>query len=79
MENVNKVKLEVNDRNNKYYLKPFEDTIKIKNDPVVDVSIHENIDESVEDDVKVDVMIKEEKDIKVEPKKKTPFGKFIGK
>lgn len=78
LENINGIKLEVNDRNNKYYLKPFEDSIKIEIDPSVTVSMHENIDETVKNDIKIDVVIKEETDIKpIKPKKKSAFSKFI--
>ena len=60
LEQIDGIRLEVNDRNNKYYLKPYEDTVKIKVEPVIDVSIHEDIDEDLTEEVKIDVVIKEE-------------------
>lgn len=81
IENINSIKLEVHDRNNKYYLKPFEDNVKIDKQLKVEATLSEEKSVSEENKFKVDASIKEDVDKEEEQKKpqqpKSKFGNFL--
>ena len=86
---LNTVKLEVHDKNNKYYLKPFQDEIKIKEDVKVEVeNLEEKSEEGSESEFTVDASLNETQDnipspqdkketVSEKNKKQTKFGKFL--
>jgi hypothetical protein len=90
LESLNKVKLEVNDGNNKYYLRPFEDELKIQKNLKVEAQLSEEEEIDDTDIPKINASISEDKDEYVEnnkedeekkskkKKKKTKFGQFLG-
>ena len=76
-------KLEVNDKNNKYYLKPFEDNVTIKEEVKVVAKVQEEQELTEKDSFSVSASINEINDdvtpiIKTPiPKKSSKFGKFL--
>lgn len=75
-DSITKIKLEVNDRNNKYYLKSFEDEVKIEKQIKIEAKLSEelDIDKSVPS-VKASL---NEEEIEEKVIKNTKFSKFIG-
>jgi len=77
---LSSVKLEVHDQNNKYYLKPFQDEVKIKKEMKVEAKLaEENDDKST---FSVNASLNEDNDNsdkqeKVNPKPKSKFGSFL--
>lgn len=53
---INKIKLEVHDNNNKYFMMPFQDVVLIETDPVVSVKMTEEKDELVEEEIQVKLL-----------------------
>lgn len=75
IENINNIKLEVHDKNNKYYLKPFEDNVKIDKQLKIEATLSEEKYISEENEFKVNASIKEDTD-KEEEKSQQPKSKF---
>ena len=48
LDAFNKIKIEVHDKENKYYLKPMEDSIVLEKQPRADVTITEQNDKGIE-------------------------------
>lgn len=75
------IKVEVHDKENRYYLKPFDENIKIEDSPKVVADIKESID--IKKDMKVKIGKVEDIDESVDEKviekskKNTKFGKFL--
>lgn len=81
IDSLNVMMLEVHDRNNKYYLKPFEDTLNIDKSLKVEATLSEE-KEKEDSEFKVKASMTEEKDKEKKPKeekKSTKFGKFLVK
>ena len=87
LESIDKIKMEVNDKNNKYYLKPFEDSIKIQNNLKVEAQLSEEETKDKEDIPIVEANLSEEEETKIEKeqvieqrpsKKSSKFKKFLG-
>jgi hypothetical protein len=79
INSLNIIKLEVNDKNNKYYLKPFEDHIKIEKTLTMEAEINEEEQEK-EDLFSIDVELNEvydNKDVKVDKKEKKEDKKTV--
>jgi hypothetical protein len=76
ISNISTIKLEVHDKNNKYYLKPFEDQVKIDKQLKVEATLSEEKNISEENEFKVNASIKENVDSE-ETKEKSKFGKFL--
>lgn len=74
--NLNEIKIEANDKNNKYYLNPFKDTMQIKKE----MKMEAKIEDDKEEPFKVDASIIEDKETPVEreQEKKSKFREFLG-
>ena len=86
IESLDKISLEINDKNNKFFLKPYTDTIKIKYEPVVSVRLEEEKDETIESNIKLKTKILLDEDIEMSKKKKkkiklkkSKFNNFLDK
>jgi hypothetical protein len=70
LHNLNEIKLEVNDKNNKYYLKPFENEIKIKKEMKVETKLEKEKEKETEtNEFSVDVSLNEDDNKEAERKK----------
>ena len=67
IDELTKVKLEIHDSENKYYMKPYEDTILIEKEPTLELSIKEEDDTIKESIVAI---VKDYTDIITEKKTK---------
>lgn len=81
IKTLKEIKLEVNDKNNKYYLKPFEDEVKIEEELKVEAKLYKDNTVREDRELKVSASISEEKDeekkIENKQKKTTKLGKFL--
>jgi hypothetical protein len=74
MKKLKSVKIEVNDKENKYYLKPFNADMKFEVLPKASVSI--NIEEDIKKEIKIDLKKEDEQDNNV-PVPKTRISNFL--
>lgn len=78
IQSIKEIKLEVHDKNNKYYLKPYEDEVKIENELKVEAKLFEDKNESKEKEFTVSASISEEKEETIEtPKKKSKIREIF--
>jgi len=78
---IKKVRLEIHDSSNKYFMMPYEDTVVIEREPTFSISLKEEEEEIMES--KIAVHIKEDVDTIIEkktdkPKTKSKLSKFLG-
>ena len=62
IDELNTIKMEVHDKSNKYYLKPFEDSVEIEKEPEVDVNFNEEEQETKQSTFFVTEMSEEEEE-----------------
>jgi len=81
LNSIKNIKLEVNDKNGKYYLKPFEDTVEIKlSSPKIAATVFEEKDESTKQDFVIKTSLLQEtnkKENKPQKKADTKFKSFL--
>jgi len=77
INNISRVRLDIHDNENKYFMMPFEDTVLIEKEPVLSVVMTEEKEGITENKVSVKMITDEDKVVTTTPKKKT--GSMISK
>lgn len=73
---LNSIKIEVHDRENKYYLKPFDDSIKVEEAPKAVTEIKDQEDKKKEVKIVLEKTVELDGDLPA-PKSKSKISKFL--